>query len=102
MEVYPLSTELDSQALVITVRDDYKRNIQPQSSLSHPPQNTTHFTEIKASLTASSTTLNAKMETQEGSSSAFSSVKFDSKSPQRKRTCGFDFLTSPKRKLNFL
>ena len=69
---------------MISVLNDYKEPVSPQSSLSDFSQNTTLFTESKNSLQDSNASLNVETEIQEASSSAFLTVLHDSKLRKKK------------------
>ena len=69
LEISPLSTEFEHQALMITVSNDYKEPISPQRPLSDFSQSTTLFTEVENSLHGPNDSLNDEMEVQEASSS---------------------------------
>ena len=79
MDASLASTEFEHQALVITVPNEFKETVGPQSSLSDLLQNTTPFTESKNSLLGSNVSLIDEMEIQGAFSSASSTVIHDSK-----------------------
>ena len=63
---------------MITVPNDYKEPVSPQSPLSCLSQNTTLYTEVKNSLHGSNASLDVEMEVQEASSIAPFTVIHDS------------------------
>ena len=86
LEVLLPSSEFEHQALMITLPNDYKEPVSPQSLLFDLSQNTTLFTEVKNSLQGSNAPLNDEMEVQEASSSAPFSVIHGSKTLQKLET----------------
>ena len=95
-----LSTVFESQALVITILNDFKETVSPQTSLLDLWQKTVPFAQVKNFLLGFNTSVIAEMETQETSGSAASTVKSDSETPQNIETRGTDFSESPKKNGN--
>ena len=87
---------------MITVSDDYKEPVSPRSSLSDFPQKTAPFTEFKNCLHGYNASLNCEMEVHEASSSSHSTVKHDSKIPQKIKSSAIDSSKCPKRKYNII
>ena len=77
-EVSLPSTEFERQALIITVPNDYKELVSPQSSLSDFP-----FAGVKTSLQGSNASLNDGMKVQEASGNAPLPVTQDFKTSQK-------------------
>ena len=77
-------TELEDQAMVITVPIDFKETVSSQISLANLSHTITPSTEIKKSLYSPNASLNDGTENQEASSSSPSTVIRDSKTPQKK------------------
>ena len=95
------STELEHQALMITVSNAAMEPISPQSSLSDFSQTTTSFTEFKNSLHGSKATLQDEIEVQEASVSAPSTVIHDSKIPEKTNNLHLTFPSPRKGNANF-
>ena len=70
---------------MITVPNDYKEPVSPQSSLSEFPQDSTPLTAVKNSLHGSNNSQNDEMEVQEASNGAPLTVIHDSKTRQKKQ-----------------
>ena len=83
-EVSDPSTDFESQALLINVQIDYKETVSPWSAPSALSRNTTLNNEIGTSLHGSYTSRHDKMETQEASSNAKSTVRHDSSKTSEK------------------
>ena len=101
LKIYFPSTEFESQALMITVPNDYKEMVSPQSLLSGLSQDTAPFAEVKNSLLGFNASMIVEIESQEASGSAPSTVKSDSGSPQKIVTCDFDSSESPKNEMQY-
>ena len=96
------SADCEHQALVIAVPNDFENIVSSENPLPDLSETTTPFTEVQNSLHASNATLNVKMEIEGASTSAPSTVKYDSKPPQKKKIFEPDSSKSPKRKYHIL
>ena len=81
LEVSCPSTEFESQALLITVPNEYKEIVSPRRSFSDLSQNTIPITATEISLHGSDTSVNDGTETQE----AFGNVPSTAKKNSRNR-----------------
>ena len=99
LEVSLSSTKFESQALVITVRIDYKETVSPQSSHSDFSHNANPNIGNKNSLHGSYTSLLDKMETQDVPGIVLSTARNDSKNPKKNLNLDPDSSKSTMRKI---
>ena len=83
LDVFFPSTEFEHQALMITVLNDYKELVSPQSSLWDFSQKITPFTGVKKSLHGSDAPLKDAMEIQQAFRSSTLTVIHEPKTPKK-------------------
>ena len=83
MDVSFPSTEFEHQALMITMLNDYKKLVSPQSSLLDFSQKITPFTGVKKSLHGSDASLNDAMENHKAFRSSTTTVIHEPKTPKK-------------------